>query len=439
MAHSIFAKLFRTFGRPPSGAELQSKADEKRRSILNGLPIDDEAYCDKPIKRGDKVAIVGGGFAGLTAAYYLTRFGAKVVLFEAGKFFGGRVRTKVHFAKHRLIEEGAELIGLNHAMWLHFAKEFGLGLSVVTPESHFTAAGYKTPILLGGTAALSGASPAMLEQVYHEANSILSRLNTPASKINPNRPWAYRRSSFLDSVSVDRWLTNLQTKKLKGFLPETWQLLRVDLENDQAVKPSDQSFLGLLSAVSAGATSKSLAKKKEPSEYWTETEVFRCSDGNISLARALFRRSRHSTKGSFSALRNTSVPRITVKTDSDDNDYVNIETDRSSTPQTFRRVVIATPPSSYGALKIPYQQRWPKDFLVQAGKASKYLAQVDTRFWISQGMAPSGSDDYLGSFWEGTDNQAATKNAPFDLSLFSGSDAVSRVTGLVDRAELKTR
>jgi len=52
------------------------------------------------------VAIVGGGLAGLTAAYDLVRFGSQVTLFDDQADFGGQVRTR-----HQdgfLIEDGAE-------------------------------------------------------------------------------------------------------------------------------------------------------------------------------------------------------------------------------------------------------------------------------------------------------------------------------------------
>ena len=39
--------------------------------------------------KGKHIAIVGGGFTGLTAAYKLTQLGAKVTIFEAGTSVGG--------------------------------------------------------------------------------------------------------------------------------------------------------------------------------------------------------------------------------------------------------------------------------------------------------------------------------------------------------------
>jgi monoamine oxidase len=48
------------------------------------------AYAKKP--GPSSIAIVGGGVAGLTAAYRLQQHGAKPVLFEASNRWGGHVR-----------------------------------------------------------------------------------------------------------------------------------------------------------------------------------------------------------------------------------------------------------------------------------------------------------------------------------------------------------
>jgi monoamine oxidase len=65
-----------------------------------------------------KVAVVGAGFAGLASAYWLARAGFEVRVFEARKRVGGRVHTLRDFSPGRLIEGGAELIGLNHSLWI---------------------------------------------------------------------------------------------------------------------------------------------------------------------------------------------------------------------------------------------------------------------------------------------------------------------------------
>lgn len=40
-----------------------------------------------------KIAVIGGGWAGLSAALYLHRYGHDVAVFEAAQELGGRART----------------------------------------------------------------------------------------------------------------------------------------------------------------------------------------------------------------------------------------------------------------------------------------------------------------------------------------------------------
>ena len=53
-----------------------------------------------------RVAVVGGGLAGLVAAHHLTVAGAKVTLFEAGSELGGQIRTRRESGF--VVEDGAE-------------------------------------------------------------------------------------------------------------------------------------------------------------------------------------------------------------------------------------------------------------------------------------------------------------------------------------------
>ena len=49
-----------------------------------------------PMIHATKVAIIGGGLAGLSAAKKLNEAKVETVLFEASEHFGGRVGTKIN-------------------------------------------------------------------------------------------------------------------------------------------------------------------------------------------------------------------------------------------------------------------------------------------------------------------------------------------------------
>jgi monoamine oxidase len=75
--------------------------------------------------RVKRVCIVGGGIAGLAAAYELLDLGHDVTLLEASSRFGGRIYTH-YFADGTYGELGAMRIPENHQCVWHYINDFGL-------------------------------------------------------------------------------------------------------------------------------------------------------------------------------------------------------------------------------------------------------------------------------------------------------------------------
>src|SRR5580765_6706417 len=80
------------------------------------------------------VAIVGGGVAGLTAAYRLQAAGAKPVIFEASNRWGGRMFTQYDFYKGMFCELGGEFVDTNHEDLQKLATELGVELEKLVAE-----------------------------------------------------------------------------------------------------------------------------------------------------------------------------------------------------------------------------------------------------------------------------------------------------------------
>jgi len=81
----------------------------------------------------EPIAILGGGAAGLTAAFRLMQAGAKVELFEGSNRIGGRILTLDGFVpadlndgKPMFTELGGELVDSNHKDLIELAKELGV-------------------------------------------------------------------------------------------------------------------------------------------------------------------------------------------------------------------------------------------------------------------------------------------------------------------------
>ena len=411
---AIFTKLYRRFGQPPSQAHLHEQAQRNIVGLRAFIPPEQRPTRVPP----KRVAVIGAGFAGLTAAYYLRKEGIPVSLFEARDRYGGRVHTDDAFINGRLVERGAELIGLNHPLWLMFAQRFELSLNVVTPEANFSGAGLEMPLCLNST----HLSAAQQQRIFSDMENAFVSLNADANSVDANNPWLHPAAAILDSVSVGDWLRKLAATRL--YSPDSLQLLKFDLENDQTVDVDKQSYLGLLAAVKGGALTTPLTTS--PSEYWTHTEVFRCANGNQSLADHLFNFLKEDLGNGFDIHLGTAITEIDAN---DDQIFCTPEREaQKQEPVPFDAVVVAVPAAviSSGAISITYNHTTLAP-LVQSGPAAKYISEVKERYWIKHSLAPTGFHEDLGCFWEGTDNQAAVSGMNFDLSVFAGHSLASNM------------
>lgn len=79
-----------------------------------------------------RIAVIGGGIAGLAAAHAAIEAGAQVTIFEAGDRIGGVIRT-TPFAGHPAIDEGADAF-LARVPWaVDLARKVSLGDSLTSP------------------------------------------------------------------------------------------------------------------------------------------------------------------------------------------------------------------------------------------------------------------------------------------------------------------
>jgi monoamine oxidase len=99
----------------------------------------------------ERVAIIGAGLAGLTAAYRLKQAGITATVYEANTRLGGRCwSNRTSFADGQIAERGGEFIDQSHANIRQLAQELGLTLdnilalepNGVEPFYHFDGTPY---------------------------------------------------------------------------------------------------------------------------------------------------------------------------------------------------------------------------------------------------------------------------------------------------------
>ncbi len=121
-------------------ADRISRRDFLRRSAGAGAAMllaactGEDASGPDPDRDGPTVAVVGAGLAGLSAAYWLTRAGVHVRVFEARDRAGGRCWSARTFAGGQIAEHGGEFIDTRHVHIQRLAGRLGLELDDLFEE-----------------------------------------------------------------------------------------------------------------------------------------------------------------------------------------------------------------------------------------------------------------------------------------------------------------
>ncbi|MCK1385429.1 NAD(P)/FAD-dependent oxidoreductase [Bradyrhizobium sp. 21] len=401
---SLFARLHRRYGPRISGAERQRRVKDKL-ALQPALPAIRSPVARRALaQRRPKVAIIGGGFAGLMAASELVAH-CDVTLFEARDRFGGRVFSKKK--PSGIVEAGGELIGYNHPLWLKYAKRYELGLSVITSDTNFDALELDMPLFLDGHKLSEG----QMKLVYREMDDAFGKLSRWAGKVDPRKPWRTKGARKLDARTIAEWIADLDCSKL------TRHAIEEQFSNDAGQPTTEQSFLANLAVVAGGRM------KHQIDAFFTQTETLRCSEGNQELAIRLA-----DDIGRNGAGTHLSTPVRAIRID-DEGVTLDFSPSRNGTTRaafTVDYAVLAIPPSLWPAspnAKIAITPELPRDYYVTMGTAVKYLSPLKRRFWIGEGLAPTATSNRFGVTWEGTDNQIGPPERPVELSLFAGADA----------------
>lgn len=162
----LFRSLMRAMRQATPTVSNQSRRDFLRMAGATGvamtLGLRTSVAGADPKKISGPVAIVGGGIAGLTAAYRLMKAGVEVHLYEMQNRFGGRMFTKRNFNKDGMfVELGGELVDSNHADLIELAKELGVGIQPLREGEagldfyHYNGKVYTDTDVIAGFGALS--------------------------------------------------------------------------------------------------------------------------------------------------------------------------------------------------------------------------------------------------------------------------------------------
>jgi monoamine oxidase len=110
---------------------------EKVTMLSSGLLVANSSFEAFRIVKKPKVIIIGGGFAGLSAAFYLQKKNIEFILLESRNRIGGRVFSHTIDAGEKLVVElGAEWVGASHKRLIDLTNEMGLTLENNQFDTH---------------------------------------------------------------------------------------------------------------------------------------------------------------------------------------------------------------------------------------------------------------------------------------------------------------
>lgn len=216
------------------------------------------------------IAIVGGGVAGLTAAYRLQAAGAKPVVFEASNRWGGRMFTVYDFYKGMFCELGGEFVDTNHEDLQKLASDVGVEMQRLATEGegedlYFFGGKFHTPKEMVDPATQTGAFAPIAKRIAADADKLTDKDDN----------WtAYARK--LDQMSLKAYLEQFRGKT------DDWaiDLLAVAYDIEEGLLPEDQSCLMMVDAISSDMS-------KPFAMFGESDEVFRIKGGSSALINAL--------------------------------------------------------------------------------------------------------------------------------------------------------
>lgn len=219
-----------------------------------------------------RIAIVGGGAAGLTAAYRLQALGLKPVVFEAGDRWGGRIRTLPAFYRGLFAELGGELVDTRHEDLKGLVEELGLSLEPLyddleerDSDLYFFGGAWRRSADMLDAKAGRGAFIPIAKQIAADKASLRDDADAFTD-----------RARALDAISLADYLKQFRGKT------EDWalDLILVAYTTEYGCDPSGQSCLNLVDDISTDL--------KEHFEIFGESDsAFRIKGGSAKLIEAL--------------------------------------------------------------------------------------------------------------------------------------------------------
>jgi len=354
---------------------------------------------------GSRVVIVGGGLAGLTAAYELSKAGIRATILEGSARLGGRVWSeRGAFADGQIAERGGELIDTTHEAIRKLASEFSLPLDdliAAEPKDseaifYFDGAAYTTA------------------DVDRDFAHVRPKLAADAKVLGDDLP-TYKSATpgqrLLDRMTAAQWITS----RVPGGMQSRFGQLLVNAYGEELGGDPDEISAVTVVSLLAGSPADRF------SPYEESDQRYHIRGGNDLLVSRLAEKvgGQIETRSRLMALarRPDGRYRLVVLRDAEEREEI------------ADRVIVAIPFSTlrlvdlrqagFGARKMSSINE------LGMGRNTKLQLQFTDRFWLRAQGNPRGNGEYRlrGSFQTTWDVTRAQPGTPGILNFFSGGSA----------------
>ncbi len=330
----------------------------KRRSRKRKLPT---------VRRAD-VIVVGGGFAGLTAAREIVKAGRSVMVIEARDRVGGRVLNHTLPGGDQS-EAGGTFVGPTQNRIIDLAGQLGVGLfdTYVQGDNVAIIQGDRSQFSDTGPTGSAPPDPTILPDLA----TVITELNELSKEVPVDAPWNSARAEEFDRQTLETYLQeNSRSERFR-------ELARLACRPIFGAEPRELSLLFVLFYIACSGDERNVGTFDRNFNTRNGAQQWRLTGGSQVIAFKLAEE-----LGPKRIALNSPVRRI-----AHDGLGVTVVTDK----QTFRgkHAIVAVPPTLAG--RIDYAPGLPvdRDQLTQRlgqGALAKVSAVYDKPFWRDKGL-----------------------------------------------------
>jgi monoamine oxidase len=355
------------------------------------------------VPRNPRIAIIGGGMAGLNAAYQLKKRGIASTVYESRSRVGGRMFTvRDAFGPGSVTDVGAELVNTNHSEIIGLAQEFGIGLFDRATDAAATGLPVDSYLIDGRVVPDA--------EVARGLRALARRIGRDAAKLDADPD---RYTPVFDNLSARAYLD-----QNADLIPSPWvrELIEESVRTEYGVEPEGASSLVFLYNL--------------PTVNGQEVEILSGSDeryliegGSGSIPEAVAASLGAAVRTGFAC---RSISR------GDDGYSITFANGQKTTADilicalpwpVLRRLDVSIPfPAEFG--------RFIEE--VELGANEKVIAGFTDRFWRTQGRFANEfwSTEEFASGWDASQRGSATGGGV--LTFFTGGDgALAALRGSV--------